>query len=263
MNIRSALKADFNIDVRITDGSGRRADPFVIEPCSAAEACRTQLNLLRGLGKGRGELWRLLEVETHQAGRMQSLHIEAILLTDAEVVTERRALFFDISAVAGLPDALPEVVEWRDDRTVLAAPFQVGWLHFDKAIDNKPGDGTLDASLLYSSAHAKATLYVYGWNASGPTMQQAADTRAGELARVCEEVRQLNPSAETPWPIAVHGPFALQHFLIEDNLSVAGIAVLGPHFVKLRLTYLDDPKMRELMSFTVNEFRGIVEDHRR
>ncbi len=262
MHIKAALKADFNIDVRIADGSGRKADPFVIEPSTAAQASRTQLDLLRGLGKGRGELWRLLEIETHQDGKTQSLNIEAVLLTDTEVITERRALFFDVSAVASPPDARPDVSEWRDPRTVLTAPFQVGWLHFDKAVDNKPGNGTLDASLFYSSAHAKATLYVYGPNASGPTMPLSSEIRARELARVSEEVRQLNPSAETPWPIALHGPFALQHFLIGKDLSVAGIAVLGPHIVKLRLTYLDDLKMRELMSFTVNEFRGIVEDCR-
>ena len=49
-DIKATLKADFNVDVKIARGIGQRADPFVIEACSAAEAVRTQLDLLRGLG---------------------------------------------------------------------------------------------------------------------------------------------------------------------------------------------------------------------
>ena len=63
MSLREALKADFGIEVRVNRGSGQRDDPFVIEPCTAAEAVRTQLDLPRGLSRGRRELWRLLTVE--------------------------------------------------------------------------------------------------------------------------------------------------------------------------------------------------------
>jgi hypothetical protein len=59
MNLRQSLKADFGIEVLVEGGSGLPDDPFVIEPCSAMEATRTQLNLLRGLERGRGELWRI------------------------------------------------------------------------------------------------------------------------------------------------------------------------------------------------------------
>ena len=63
MNLRQSLKADFGIEVLVEGGSGLPDDPFVIEPCSAMEATRTQLNLLRGFKRGRGELWRLLEAK--------------------------------------------------------------------------------------------------------------------------------------------------------------------------------------------------------
>ena len=63
MNLRQLLKADFEIEVLVQGGTGLADDPFVIEPCSGGGATRTQLNLLRGLERGRGELWRLLEAE--------------------------------------------------------------------------------------------------------------------------------------------------------------------------------------------------------
>jgi hypothetical protein len=36
-------------------------------------------------------------------------------------------------------------------------------------------------------------------------------------------------------------------------MTVAGVAVLGRHFLKLRLTFVDDLKMRELMRETIHE----------
>ena len=68
MNLKEALKADFGIEVKIAGSSGGREDPFVIEACAAAEAVRSQLDLLRGLGRGRRELWRLLAVDNGAGG---------------------------------------------------------------------------------------------------------------------------------------------------------------------------------------------------
>jgi hypothetical protein len=149
MNVKKMLAADFGLEVKIAGGSGLRADPYVIEACSAADAVRTPLNLLRGLGRGRGELWRLLSVESpvgENAGR-QAVRIEAVRFTDEEIITEKRALYFVITAVEGIPDASAPVIEWSDVRTAFAAVSQVGWLHFDRAIDNAAGRDALDTAL--------------------------------------------------------------------------------------------------------------------
>jgi hypothetical protein len=248
-NLREALKNDFGIDVLIKCGHGLRDDPFVIEPCSAADATRTQLNLLRGLGRGRRELWRLLQAETVRdiGPAMQRLQIEAVSFTPQEVSTEVRGYYFDVSEVNGVPDAGTPLIEWTDPRTSFSAVSQIGWLHFDRSIDNS-GDERLDTSLQYSAIGAKATIYVYG-----SVGHPATEWRAKELHSVCSEVRSMHAHAEMPWPVRLAEPFALQYFLINENLSVAGIAVVGRHFLKFRLTYNDDPKMRELMNETIGE----------
>ena len=263
MNVRAALKADFGIDVRVAGGTGQRADPFVIEACSAFHAVRTQLDLLRGLGKGRRELWRLFDVETShdEESPRQIIRIDTVLFTDTDITTERRALFFDVGAVDGLPDAEGDISVWRDPRTILELPSQVGWLHFDEAVDNAPGEDVLNASLLYSGAGAKATLYVYGLSDYVRAASSPTEMRARELAAACSQIQQVNPTAEAPWPTLVNGPFVIQYFIIGDDVSVAGIALLGQHVVKLRLTYFDDPKMRELMNATVDEFGAILASH--
>ncbi len=199
MGIKEILAADFGIEVKIACGSGLRADPYVIEACSTVEAVRTQLNLLRGLGRGRCEPWRLFSVETpvgENAG-FQSVQIEAVRFTDEEIITEKRALYFDITAVEGGPDAGVPVVEWSDVRTAFAAISQVGWLHFERAVDNAAGKNSLDTSLFYSGAGAKATLYVYDPDPSFAALSPI-EVRTRELTAACSQVQLANPSAKAP-----------------------------------------------------------------
>ena len=262
MGVKEILAADFGIEVKIASGTGLRADPYVIEACSTVEAVRTQLNLLRGLGRGRRELWRLFNVETpvgENAG-IQAVRIEAVRFTDEEIITEKRALYFDITAVEGVPDAGVPVIEWSDVRTAFAAISQVGWLHFDKAIDNAAGKNSMDTSLFYSGAGAKATLYVYDPDPSHAALSPI-EVRTRELMAACSQIQLANLSAEAPWPTLISGPFALQHYIIGDDLSVVGIAHLGRRVLKLRLTYFDDRKMRELMNATIHEFAALARVH--
>jgi hypothetical protein len=152
VRLRQSLKDDFGIEVLVEGGSGLRDDPFVIERCSVAGAARTQLNLLRGLERGRGELWRLLQAEPafDVAPAIQRLRIESVLFTQDEIITETRAYYFDVSKVDGVPDARAPLVEWSDPRTTFAAIYQIGWLHFDCAINNSQGKDVLDTALQYS-----------------------------------------------------------------------------------------------------------------
>jgi hypothetical protein len=260
MSIRKALKADFGIDVLIERGVGLQSDPYVLEACSAADATRTQLNLLRGLGRGRGELWRLINVETGvgSAADLQKLRIESVRFTQQEIITETRAYYFDVSMVGGMPDAANPGAAWSDSRSRFSAEQQIGWLHFDRAIDNSGDSDRLDTSLQYSALLSKAAIYVYGSPDRSPSELSSADQRLAELHLVCEGVRLQHPGAEMVGAVVLAEPFVLQHFLIGDDMSVAGIADMGEHYLKLRLTYHDEPKMRELMSYTVSELSRLA-----
>ena len=70
---------------------------------------------------------------------------------------------------------------------------------------------------------------------------------------MCDEIRALQPNLEAPWPVEIAEPFALQAFLSGEDMTIAGIALLGRLFLKLRLTFFDDPKMRELMQETIQD----------
>jgi hypothetical protein len=111
----------------------------------------------------------------------------------------------------------------------------------------------LDTSLQYSSIGGKATIYVYDASDRSLRELRPAERRAKELQAVCAQVRTYDPNAEAPWPVYTVEPVALQAFLSGENMTIAGIAVLGKVFLKLRLTFFDDFKMRELMRETVHD----------
>jgi len=129
----------------------------------------------------------------------------------------------------------------------------LGWLHFDEAVNNAPSAGTFDQTILYSGAGAKASVYVYVRSDA-----DAGGARDAELKRASEIL--LSPELEDPWPVIEIGPFAMKFFLSGDDITAVGVAVSGLYFVKVRLTYFDDPKMRELMGTTLNALAACVQN---
>jgi hypothetical protein len=253
MNIRELLKRDHGIDVRISAGTGRREAPYVIERCNAEEAALTQVQLLRGIGRGLGELWRIIEWTPYGVGKAtEIIRIEAVRFTRTEVETMTRGVYFDTNAVFGAPRALHPLLSWRGPAGSPSLPYELGWLHFDKAIDNVSAEGPFDQTILYSGAGAKVSVYFYARPSNGGKV-----IRNAELERAARAV--FNPNLEDPWPITEVGPFAMKFFLSGEEMTAVGVAVYGLYFVKVRLTCFDDPKMRQLMSATLNALAAYVQ----
>lgn len=245
MNIRELLKRDHSIEVRISAGTGHRNDPYVVEKCSAEESALTQVQLLRGIARGLGELWRIKEWKPCDVGSAtEVIRIEALRFTPTQIETETRGVYFDTRAVAGDPCSLHPLTSWRGPPGSLVLPYELGWLHFDEALNNAPSAGTFDQTILYSGAGAKASVYVYVRSAA-----DAGGARDAELKRASAIL--LSPELEDPWPVTEMGPFAMKFFLSGDDITAVGVAVSGLYFVKVRLTYFDDLKMRELMNSTL------------
>jgi hypothetical protein len=92
----------------------------------------------------------------------------------------------------------------------------------------------------------KATVHVY--SRSDTDQRPTAEAREAELANVVAMAKGLNPKIESPWPTMAAGPLSLQYMLAEQSMTVAGVAASDRYFVKMRMTYFDDLKMREMMN---------------
>ncbi|MCS6806854.1 MAG: hypothetical protein NZ823_17150 [Blastocatellia bacterium] len=250
MNVRELIKRHQGIEIRVSAGSGSRDDPYVLEKCDVQEAALTQMNLLRAIGRGLGELWRIVEWAPCSIGSANELiRIDTVRFTQMEIETMTRAVFFDTRAVAGAPHRLHPLICWRGPAGTPVLPYELGWLHFDKVLDNARSGESFDQTIQYSGAGAKAAVYVY----------KRSGARVAELERAATIILNLNPGIVDPWPVVEVGPFAVKSFLLGKDLTMLGVAVCDSYFVKVRLTFEDDLKMRELMTFTLNVLVACVQ----
>lgn len=252
MNVRELLKRDHGIDVRISAGTGRRDDPYVVESCGAVEAALTQVRLLCGIARGLGELWRIIEWKPSDVGSAtEVIRIEALRFTPTQIETTTRGVYFNTRVVVGTPHSLHPLTSWRGPPGSPILPYELGWLHFDETISNAPSADTFDQTILYSGAGAKASVYVY--------VRSAADAGTRDEELKLASAMLLNADLEDPWPVIEMGPFAMKFFLSGSDVTAVGVAVSGLYFVKVRLTYFDDPKMRELMNSTLKALGTCVQ----
>lgn len=256
MNIRELLKRDHGIDIKVSKGTGTRDDPYVVDNCSDVEAALTQVQLLRGITRGLGELWHIVEWKPCDiASATEVIRYNAIRYTQTQIETTTRSAYFDTRAVAGAPYLLHPLTAWRGPPGSPILPFELGWLHFNKAINKSPSAGILNQTVLYSGAGAKASIYVYV-----RTDDNVEGAHHLELKNDLAVMRQRNPKLDDPWPVFELGPLAMKFLLSGSDMTVVGVAVSGTYFVKVRLTFLDDLKMRELMNATLSALATCVQN---
>lgn len=248
MILKHLLKLQHNIDVKVSAGNGQRETPYVIEPCSASEAALTQVHLLRGISLGLGALLRIDAWEPCDLGQANEvIRYTTVKFTESQILTDKIRIYFDTRQVIGTPFSLHPLISWSGPPGCPQLPYELGWLHFDATIDNSSVLGRFDHSIFYSGFDSKASVYVY------EKPEADTDDRQGaELNRAVEQVLAMDPALKDPWPIVKAGPFAMKYFLAAKDMTAVGVAISGPYFIKVRMTYFDDLKMREMMSSTLN-----------
>ena len=114
MSIREFLKRDHGIEVRISAGTGSGDDPYLVENCGADEAALTLVQLLRGIARGLGELWRIIEWKPCDVGSAtEVIRVEALRFTPTQIETTIRNFYFDTRVVTGTPYSLHPLISWR------------------------------------------------------------------------------------------------------------------------------------------------------
>lgn len=221
----------------IVRGGGKRDSPFVLAPCPAGAAAGAMLAWLRGFGIHHRLWWRIIAWDMEGPGR-ESIATETVEFTETEIVTSRMRYHFDVSAVEGDPRLEHPRIAWIGPEG-FTLPYELGWLHFDGGRVNSDVPGDLDLSFAYSALESKGTVFFYNRRPSGKSM-------AEELREVVAVINAGNPHHS--WPEQELGPFLTKFFNIGQDLSLVAVAQYGPFFIKLRLTFRDHYKLREMMS---------------
>jgi hypothetical protein len=233
-------------------GSGRRDDPFVLPRCTSEEGVLERLRAFRDIEKSHGNDWQLLELTGDGPGR-ECVRIQRRVFTEDQVITDRIAFHFDVSAVEG-PSPPHEPFVWRSSVSGLRIPNDFAWLHFDTAIDNTGPGEPEDISVFYSGCIGRATLYVYG--RCDPADDAAVEH---EAASAFDMARGFLAGSKAPWPARQEPPFHGRFLIHGDDISYVGVAAVGGQFVKLRLTLRDvDDHCRRMGAEIIGGVRGAL-----
>ena len=245
MTLREMLQRDFGVDLPISGGGGRRADPIIVNTSSLQEAVDVQMQVHRCIGKGRRIAWRL--EDTTVADPEQKLvrsGLETVIFLEDQVRTNGEALYFIFTALAdGVTTAsLPAPSGFRDPGSGLRLPYQLGWLHFDGATDYESRAPGYGHSAAYGGPGTELTVYVYtGGRPPSENGVDAPEVRA-EFERAIGDVQKTRAGANEPRRSEVpdrHGTvrFLFASMMLPDDLMT--YVMLGArhgHFVKVRLS---------------------------
>ena len=264
MDLKQMLLDDFGKNLPIAGGLGQSVEaPIRITTSDPLEAGLAQLEIARCIYGINGWYWRATESTTipSSTGLFEKFSSEVKYAEGDEIITEKRNFYFDISGVditAG--QQLPDVHVILPRMEGLKLPWQLGWFHFDRLIDNEIDHAELGLSVAYSAPEAKMTIYVYD-KGMGEQIKVDPDGAAKlEYLQALSDFESMNPAAKQ---IREHedGDVRLKIYQSGEVLSAVLVATFQNHFFKLRLTLeaIDEPFMVECAWFTITSFVAMLE----
>jgi len=244
--IKEMLYRDFGYELNIGGGSGQsKLDPMTVNASTPEQASNSELLVLRGLVRGRGIFWHLLESNVIEVdGRhLVQRKIETKEFTKNQIITQTENYYFERSkAPIYSGQRLPIDIAHTDENIGLSFPSEIGWLHFEEIVDYEIRQPGLGYSLAYNAPGFKATVYVY------PILERVPEHDA-ELKSAIDDYVSLNgnDSVEHHWGGSTDEYQSSFYFIPKGSRKeLSGVTVIKcvNHFVKIRVTFYDDLEIR-------------------
>ena len=254
LTIKSLLKKDFGLDVNISGGSGKsQADPIVLLDTDPSSARLTQMSVLRGLGKGRGVLWRTLSRSfvSNEGSLVEQVKIETKEVTADQVITQTENYYFDVTASIGIIGA-PVKVDVRFPVKEISFAYEVGWLHYDGFIDNEVENPGVGISIAYGAPGIKGTIFIYDNKRTDIGIDLQSPLVLSEFEASRRQILSSYPDAKMWGGPGRNNALYLQAFNVGDQISLLGVGVHKHSFLKFRVTYVDDPIIFDLIKDTIS-----------
>lgn len=165
MSLKEQFLADYGKDLPIDGGSSQALlDPIKLTTADSDLASMTMLEVMRYTYGALGWYWQVVQWDLVPNGADNVERVTVLTKHElgTDLVTERRNLYFDMSSIcdrADRPRTIP-MVRLPVQRK-MSLPWQLGWFHFDRLLDNSAVDPGLGVSVAYSAPRAKMMVYVY------------------------------------------------------------------------------------------------------
>ena len=171
---------------------------IIVVASHPADASLTEMLVLRGIGKGRGILWRTLKRThlKHEGMSLEQVKIETKAVSDAEIITQRENYYFDVGHATPDGRPLPTAIGYRHSRTGIVLPYEIGWLHFQSVTDNEPVTPGFGQTIAYGAPGIKATVYVYDKGRSDIPKDVSASLVKDALKSAVSDMMTVNPKAK-------------------------------------------------------------------
>lgn len=261
MNLRDMLKRDFGLELNISGGYGQSLDdPIIVLNSNPIDASMTEMHILRSIGKGRGILWRILARTPVENGQIsiEQIKIETKEATESKIITQIENYYFDVSMAVVHGKRLPMVTAFSDEITKLGLPYELGWLHYNGVTDNEPTAAGFGQTIEYSAPGIKATVYIYDRKRSDIPSNIGASVVRDEFEAAVSDLMTLHPTASQLDELSTSKALLIQTFRIDSDVSVVALGVFRGKFIKLRITYIYDPILIEVVNQSIVAFQDVI-----
>jgi hypothetical protein len=246
MNIRTLLKKDFNIDLNISGGDGKKDAPIIIQDKDRSAAALTEIQVLRGLGRGRGILWRTQGKNLFESNgkKIEQFKIETKEVSETKIVTQLENYYFDISASEKNKISLPDA-EVNLPNNLGSVPFDFSWLHYSSLENNEieyPGYGV---TIAYGSPGIKGTIYIY----DNKLDHIPSDINNIEVIKEFEkskiDILKVHADTQSLADEYISTVIRVEKMIVNGEKSILGLGVYKGKFFKVRISNIDDPVLNE------------------
>jgi hypothetical protein len=261
MNLKDMLHRDFGLDLMITGGFGQSPnDPIVVTANNYKDAVLTELLVLRGIGKGRGILWKIVNktIQKQENSWLEKIKIETKQITEKEIITQRENYYFTVNMPAPEKELFPMAADFKTGATGFSLPFAISWLHFNQLINNEPHAPGLGHTVAYSALGIKATIFIYNKGLSDFPQSVDSPVVRNEFREAVIDIIKAHPESELIGPLEESDTIILQNVVRGDDQGLVAIMIHQGMFVKLRVTYFRDPLLNELVSEFLLSFQNIL-----
>ncbi len=243
--LRQRLKQEFEVDLPIAGGTGKKSSPIVITARTLENSVDTQMHLLRCIGKGRRVAWRVVsQAAADIAPKAVRVVIETVGLTETEAITQQEGWYFILDALpAGYSHAVPAPSGFQDANSGLRLPYELGWLHYDGYTDYESQAPGMGCSAAYGSLGVKATVYVYRGDCPPNANGVELESLRNEFEQIIAEIARMNAGAKLELRDVVADSAGRARFLYaqyelpDTSVSAALLTARDGMYVKVRMTW--------------------------
>lgn len=256
--LKKILQESQGVSLNIDGGMGQKeTDPIQLLDDGAASASKTLFLTLRLIGRSRGVLWKTLSLDRISIQSEYSsyrVRLEVILVTSEEEIKTVESYYFTVHYSDHVKTLLtmPMVCEpWLP----FVVPYELGWIHFDQLRDLELQESGQGLSLAYGAPGIKATLFQYH---RGQIDLSATDVARSELLNANAQFLSANPNAVRIPDRQSLGEISLSWHLLNDDVSVVGIAIVRGCFLKVRITYVCDPILDRVVGDSLSALNSFI-----